>query len=427
MADEAQRGVSGSGWFDTVRARLYGRLLMLLAMGLVFMTLAGLAVIDPWIGILAYAVIVAIAAVVPETSESASGVAPGASNGELAFADAVRHFADALPDPSIIIDRRSIIVHLNPQATRHFPGVVAGSPIAFTMRFPQLLAAIEAARLGASQAIELHQTVPTETWYKATVAPLAAGDPVNDGVLVITLQSQTEEKRLEMLRTDFIANASHELRTPLTSLVGFIDTLLGPAANDKEARERFLGLMRGQAARMAKLIEDLLSLSRIEMASGALKRKVSAVRESLLREVAEGLHKLAEDTDTKLKVQAPDEPVVVSGDRDELYEVFENLIDNAIKYGADGDTIDITLSPDAGRRGFDAMVSVVDHGVGVAAEHVPRLTERFYRVDADTSRKKKGTGLGLAIVKHIVTRHHGVLTIKSQPGQGTRVDVLLRK
>jgi two-component system phosphate regulon sensor histidine kinase PhoR len=426
MADEAQRSATGSTWLDTVRTRLYGRLLMLLAMGLVFMTLAGLNLIDPWLDILAYAIIVGIAAIVPETSESASGVAPGASTTELAFADAVRHFADALPDPSIVIDRRSVIVHLNGHAVRHFPGVVAGSPIAFTMRFPQLLAAIEAARLGASQTIELHQTVPTETWYKATVAPLAAGDPLNDGALVITLQSQTEEKRLEMLRTDFIANASHELRTPLTSLVGFIDTLLGPAANDKEARERFLGLMRGQAARMAKLIEDLLSLSRIEMRQH-MRPTTPVELGALLREVAEGLHKLAEDSGTKLKVQAPDEPVIVSGDRDELYEVFENLIDNAIKYGADGDTIDITLSSDAGRRGFDAMVSVVDHGVGVAAEHVPRLTERFYRVDADSSRKKKGTGLGLAIVKHIVTRHHGVLSIKSQPGQGTRVDVLLRK
>lgn len=427
MADEAQRGVNGMTWLETLRTRLYGRLLMLLAIGLVFMTLAGLAVIDPWIGMLACAAIVAIAAIVPETSESASGVAPGTSTGELAFADAVRHFADALPDPSMVIDRRSIIVHLNPHAARHFPGVVTGSPIAFTLRFPQLIAAIEAARLGAAQTIELHQTVPTETWYKATVAPLAPGDPVNDGVLVITLQSLTEEKRLEALRTDFIANASHELRTPLTSLVGFIDTLLGPAANDKAARERFLSLMRGQAARMSKLIEDLLSLSRIEMRQH-MRPTAPVELGTLVREVAEGLSKLAEDSaGTKLNVQVPAEPVIVSGDRDELYEVFENLIDNAIKYGADGDTIDITLSPDAGRTGFSAVVSVVDHGAGVAAEHVPRLTERFYRVDADTSRKKKGTGLGLAIVKHIVTRHHGLLSIKSQPGQGTRVEVLLRK
>ncbi|MDB5540423.1 MAG: hypothetical protein JWQ89_2150 [Devosia sp.] len=426
MADETQRGVSGTTWLETLRTRLYGRLLMLLAIGLVFMTLAGLTTIDPWVGIVAYAVIVAIAAITPDTSESGGRVDPGAASGELAFADAVRHFSDALPDPSIVIDRRSVIVHLNAHATRHFPGVVSGSPIAFTLRFPQLLSAIEAARLGAAQTIELHQTVPTETWYKATVAPLASGDPVNDGVLVITLQSLTEEKRLEALRTDFIANASHELRTPLTSLVGFIDTLLGPAANDKAARERFLSLMRGQAARMAKLIEDLLSLSRIEMHQH-MRPTAPVELGSLVREVAEGLHKLAEDSGTKLNVQVPDAPVTVSGDRDELYEVFENLIDNAIKYGADGDTIDITLSPDAARAGFSALVSIVDHGAGVASEHVPRLTERFYRVDADTSRRKKGTGRGLANVKHIVTRHHGSLSIKSQLGQGTRVEVLLRK
>lgn len=426
MADEAQRGVNGSTWFETLKARLYGRLLFMLAAGLVFMTMAGLNLVDPFVGILAYSVIILIAALVPETTESASGVAAGATTSELAFADAVRHFADALPDPSIVIDRRSVIVHINPHATRHFPGLVAGSPIAYSLRSPPLLSAIEAARLGTAQTIELHQTVPTETWYKATVALLAPGDSINEGVLVITLQSLTEEKRLEALRTDFIANASHELRTPLTSLVGFIDTLLGPAANDKDARERFLGLMRGQAARMAKLIEDLLSLSRIEMRQHM--RPTGPVElGSLLREVAEGLQKLAEDSSAKLNVEVPAGGVTVSGDRDELYEVFENLIDNAIKYGADGDTIEIRLSQDTGRAGFDAMVSVVDHGVGVAAEHVPRLTERFYRVDAESSRKKKGTGLGLAIVKHIVTRHHGLLAIKSRPGQGTRVDVFLRK
>ena len=426
MAGEAQRGASGSSWFETLKSRLYGRLLMVLAIGLVFMTLVGVHAVAPWIAVIAYAVVIGITALVPETSDTATGVLPVVNQSELAFADAVRHFADALPDPSMVIDRRSVIVHLNGPAMRHFPGVTTGNPIAFTLRFPQLLSAIEAARLGATQTIELHQTVPTETWYKTTIAPLAAEDPLHAGVLVITLQSLTEAKRLESLRTDFIANASHELRTPLTSLVGFIDTLLGPAANDKEARERVLGLMRGQATRMAKLIEDLLSLSRIEMRQHM--RPTAAVElGGLLREVAEGLQKLAEDSGTTLNVQLPEQPVTVSGDRDELYEVFENLMDNAIKYGADSDTIDITLSAEAGRSGFDAVVSVVDHGAGVAPEHVPRLTERFYRVDAESSRKKKGTGLGLAIVKHIVTRHHGLLSIKSQPGQGTRVDVLLRK
>jgi len=239
------------------------------------------------------------------------------------------------------------------------------------------------------------------------------------------MQNLTEGKRLESLRSDFIANASHELRTPLTSLVGFIDTLLGPAANDKEARERFLGLMRGQAARMAKLIEDLLSLSRIEMRQHV--RPTTPVElNTLVREVAEGLQKLAADSGSKLALTVPAEPITISGDRDELYEVIENLMDNAIKYGAEGGDIEVVLAP-ATRQGFAYLLTVTDHGPGVAAEHVPRLTERFYRVDAESSRKKKGTGLGLAIVKHIVTRHHGLMSIKSQPGQGTRVEVLLRK
>jgi two-component system phosphate regulon sensor histidine kinase PhoR len=344
-----------------------------------------------------------------------------------AFAEAVRLFANALPEPCIVLDRRGVVLHLNASAVLHFPALASGSPLAFTLRYPGLLGAIEAVRRTRSpESIELSQTVPTETWYKATVAPLDPSDPVNEGVLVITMQNLTEARRLEALRSDFIANASHELRTPLTSLVGFIDTLLGPAADDKAARERFLGLMRGQAARMSKLVEDLLSLSRIEMRQHV--RPTAPVDlKALAREVADGLQKLAADSGTRLVLDLPAEPLTVSGDRDELYEVFENLIDNAIKYGADGGDIEVSLGPATSRQGFHAMLTVTDHGPGVAAEHVPRLTERFYRVDAESSRRKKGTGLGLAIVKHIVTRHHGLLTLRSQPGQGTRVEVLLRQ
>lgn len=425
MADEAQRTSEPEG-AGRLRERLYGRLLLLLAIGLVFLTLAGTQQVSAVMAFLAYGVVVLVALFVPETAEPRGGGVPGTDMSDHVYADAVRHFADALPDPCIVIDRRSIIVHLNAPVRQQFPGVVNGSPIAYSLRFPALLSAIEAARRGVTHKVELHQTVPTQTWHRVTVAPLAAGDPVHDGVLVITLQSLTEEKRLEALRSDFIANASHELRTPLTSLIGFIDTLLGPAANDKAARERFLTLMRGQAIRMSKLIDDLLSLSRIEMRQHV--RPTAEVDLSVLvREVAEGLGSVAGASSVTLDIAAPAEPLVVSGDRDELYEVFENLIDNAIKYGADGKTVEVSLTPVSGRENFAAQVSVTDHGPGVAAEHVPRLTERFYRVDAESSRKKKGTGLGLAIVKHIVSRHHGMLTIKSQPGQGTRVDVLLRK
>ncbi len=426
MVDAAGRGASGSNWFEALRARLYGRLLYLLAVALLFMALAGFEVLPVWIGLIAYFGVVVLAAIMPETVDPDAAIVARTATEKLAFADAVRHFADALPDPTIVLDGRGIILHRNAEAARHFPGVAAGSPIAFTLRFPQLISAMEAARLGSAQTIELHQTVPTETWYRATVAPLIPGSGGKDGILVITLQSLTEAKRLDSLRTDFIANASHELRTPLTSLSGFIDTLLGPAANDPEARERFLGLMRAQAARMSKLIDDLLSLSRIELRQH-LRPTTPVDLGPLLREVSDGLQTQAAETQTRLQLNLPEAPVIVGGDRDELYEVFENLIDNAIKYGADGDTIEITLTPDTGRAGYDALVSVVDHGAGVASEHVPRLTERFYRVDAESSRRKKGTGLGLAIVKHIVTRHQGLLGIRSAPGEGTRVDVLLRK
>ncbi len=428
MADEVQRsGASSASWGQVVRSRLYGRLLFLLAVGLVFLTLAGTQLVVAWAGILAFVVVLLLAAIVPETSESPASTMAVSRASDPAFGDGVRMFADALPDPAIVLDRRSVVFHLNAAARQQFPAVVAEAPLAFTLRAPSVLGAIETVRsTNAPQTIELHQAVPNETWHRVTVAPLAPGDPVNDGALVITMHNLTEGKRLESLRSDFIANASHELRTPLTSLVGFIDTLLGPAANDKEARERFLGIMRGQAGRMAKLIEDLLSLSRIEMRQHV--RPTAPVELSgLVREVAEGLQKLAADSGTKLLLTIPDEPLVVPGDRDELYEVVENLVENAIKYGGEGGDIELALGPATSRQGYCAAITVTDHGPGVAAEHVPRLTERFYRVDAESSRKKKGTGLGLAIVKHIVTRHHGVLSIKSQPGQGTRVEVLLRK
>lgn len=428
MADEAQRSSgTAASWGQVVRARLYGRLLFLLSVGLVFLTLAGMQLVLAWAGILAFAVVLLLAAIVPETSETPTSLATASRAADPAFGDGVRLFADALPDPAIVLDRRSVVFHLNAAARQQFPAVIVESPLAFTLRAPSVLGAIETVRrTNQPETIELHQSVPNETWHRVTVAPLAPGDPVNDGALVITMHNLTEGKRLESLRSDFIANASHELRTPLTSLVGFIDTLLGPAANDKEARERFLGIMRGQAARMAKLIEDLLSLSRIEMRQHV--RPTAPVElNTLVREVAEGLQRVAADSGTKLVLSVPDGPVVIPGDRDELYEVVENLIENAIKYGAEGGDVEVSLGPATTRRGFAAALTVTDHGPGVAAEHVPRLTERFYRVDADSSRKKKGTGLGLAIVKHIVTRHHGVLSIKSQPGQGTRVEVLLRK
>jgi two-component system phosphate regulon sensor histidine kinase PhoR len=347
------------------------------------------------------------------------GIEVAAVNGEERL-DILGDFADALVDPCLLLDRRGIVLHRNPAAAREFPSVVEGSLLTLGLRSPALLDAIEAARRsGGAQSVELHQTVPNETWHRAQVAPLAR----SEGQLAVVLQSLTERKRAEQLRSDFIANASHELRTPLTSLIGFIDTLLGPAAKDEPARERFLAIMRQQAARMSALIDDLLSLNRIELRQH-LKPTGSVELRRLLREVREGLETQAQEAGVHIAI-ADGEPITVTGDPAELYEVFENLLDNAIKYGGDGGAVEVEIGP--GRAGYDYAVTVTDHGAGVAAEHVPRLTERFYRVDAESSRRKKGTGLGLAIVKHIVNRHRGQLTIRSTPGEGTRVDVMLNR
>jgi two-component system phosphate regulon sensor histidine kinase PhoR len=329
-------------------------------------------------------------------------------------------FAATLPDPCLLIDRRMIVLYRNAPAAAEFPAASVGNPLTLALRNPAFLNALDIVRrTGAPQAAELHQTVPNETWYMAQLSPLAD----SDGMIAITLRNLSEQKRVESLRTDFIANVSHELRTPLTSLIGYVDTLLGPAARDEAARERFLNIMRQQAGRMSKLIDDLLSLSRIEMRQH-LRPTGEVELKSLLEEVRDGLEVQSKEAGVAVAVEASDE-ILVTGDRDELYEVFENLIDNAVKYGGEGGRVEVALGP--ARNGYAAMVTVTDHGAGVAPEHVPRLTERFYRVDAESSRKKKGTGLGLAIVKHILNRHRGLMTIRSHPGEGTRVEVLLSR
>jgi two-component system phosphate regulon sensor histidine kinase PhoR len=431
MADEASRGGTPNWWNETsLRSRdhLVARRSLLLVIALVLLCLiifSGLSAAGAAIG---FVIILVAAGLLPRFVASGGTTTTVEESAEVLRNQTARDFADALVDPCLILDRRSLIVHRNPPTARQFPSARIGDPIAFSLRNPALLTAIDAARrTGVSQSVELHQTVPTETWHKATVAPLLGGgeaDSAEARLLILTMQTLTELKRVDAMRTDFIANVSHELRTPLTSLIGFIDTLLGPAAKDAEARTRFLAIMRAQAERMSKLIDDLLSLSRIEMRQH-LRPTGNVDLAALLREIRDGLQTQAKEAGVTITLKAVDEPVNIAGDRDELYEVFENLIDNAVKYGNDGGKVEIELNPGVERSGYDYIVTVSDNGPGIAEEHVPRLTERFYRVDAESSRKKKGTGLGLAIVKHIVNRHRGVMSIKSRPGEGTRVDVFL--
>ena len=243
-------------------------------------------------------------------------------------------------------------------------------------------------------------------------------------LVLMVFHDLTPLRRAEEMRADFVANASHELRTPLAALSGFIETLQGSARDDAKARERFLAIMQEQARRMARLIDDLLSLSRIEL--NAHRRPDTLVDlVPIVRQVADGLETLARDRGVTVHVEAPTK-LTIPGDHDELVRVFENLVENALKYGAAGKRVDITLRPAISAEGeAEAQVDVRDYGPGIAPEHLPRLTERFYRVDVRESRAQGGTGLGLALVKHILNRHRGRLSIDSTPGAGATFTVQL--
>jgi two-component system phosphate regulon sensor histidine kinase PhoR len=259
-----------------------------------------------------------------------------------------------------------------------------------------------------------------------TEDPADLGDPGGPRVILV-LHDETRAKKAEQSRADFVANASHELRSPLSALIGFIETLRGPASDDAEARERFLGIMHDEALRMARLVEDLMSLSRVEINEHVRPRGQADLRRILTR-VADALLVRAEGRDMAFDIQCPDDLPMVAGDPDQLTQVFHNLMDNAIKYGRAGTPIGIAARPVdrvPGGDGRGVSVSVSDQGEGVSAIHIPRLTERFYRIDEGRSRRLGGTGLGLAIVKHIVSRHRGQITIKSREGAGTTVTVVL--
>ncbi len=334
-----------------------------------------------------------------------------------------RAILSGLPEPVLVLDRRGLVLAFNDHATAALGRIRAGEPVSFALRAPEVLDAVRAVSASAEpRVVSYMERVPVERWREAHVA--AGGvSPHQPFTIIVTLRDLTEQRRSEKMRADFVANASHELRTPLASLLGFIETLQGPARNDPDARERFLTIMRAQANRMSRLIDDLLSLSRIELKAHVRPRALVDLS-ALAGGVTDALGPLAEERGVELRLTVDPEPVLVHGDRDELIRVAENLTENAIKYGQSGGKVDVSV-----RRGVgDAALLVVrDYGPGVAPEHLPRLTERFYRVDVAESRDKGGTGLGLALVKHIVQRHGGRLLIDSVPGQGASFTVALAR
>ncbi|MCB8822277.1 ATP-binding protein [Microvirga rosea] len=333
-----------------------------------------------------------------------------------------------IPDPVILVDQRSLIVEANEAARVLLPGLKVDHPLSFALRSPDVLDGIDDVLThGEPLKVEYAERVPTERTFEVHIG-LLRGSPSDLGGrpgIVLFFRDLTSTRRLEAMRADFVANASHELRTPLASLLGFVETLQGPARNDPTARERFLEIMRGQAQRMKRLIDDLLSLSRIEMRAHVPPTESIDLR-SITAHMIETLSPLAKDRNAVIQAHLPEQPLSVRGDRDELLRVLENLIENAVKYGESGGKVDVELvrtrAPDGRPR---ATLSVRDYGPGIGPEDLPRLTERFYRVDAAASREKGGTGLGLAIVKHIVNRHRGRLDITSELGEGACFTVTL--
>jgi two-component system phosphate regulon sensor histidine kinase PhoR len=338
----------------------------------------------------------------------------------------------ALPDPLILLDERRRVVYANTQAASLFGAVEGPRDLATLLRNPAVLAAADAVLQGeAARVVDFTLSVPIERQLQARLARVERRSR-EDPAAVLSLHDITQLKRAEQMRADFIANASHELRTPLTTLIGFIETLRGPAREDAEARGRFLAIMHEQAARMIRLVEDLLSLSRIELNEHVMPQGRVALG-PLLHHLADTLELRADQRGMRIQLDLAADLLEVLGDRDELAQVFQNLVDNAIKYGRTGSEITVAAAtdfrpPSSGETAADQFVwvAVRDRGEGIAREHLPRLTERFYRVDTARSREMGGTGLGLAIVKHVLNRHRGFLNIESTPGSGSVFTVLLR-
>ena len=330
-----------------------------------------------------------------------------------------------LPDPLMLLDAGGRVVFANAAMVSVIGGGFARKHVSALLRTPSLLEAVERTTAsGEPTTVSFSIPVPIERYFNAYLSRTESSPPLT----ALLLHDMTSVRRAEQTRADFVANASHELRTPLAAVSGFIDTLKGHARDDAEARTRFLDIMSVEAGRMRRLIDDLLSLTRIELnehvpPSGEVRL------DQVVRDAAAALGPLAQNDKVTLEIEpAPDLPLV-TGQRDELTQLFQNLMHNAIKYGRPGGHVWVSMgvAPGEGRRGAPDTVfaSVRDDGEGIARDAIPRLTERFYRVDVKRSREKGGTGLGLAIVKHIVSRHHGRLQIDSEAGAGSTFTVFL--
>ncbi len=338
---------------------------------------------------------------------------------------------EALPDPVMMLDRRMELVRANAATARTFEATAKGVPLARILRDPGLLAAVSSAlESQTGSQLAFNPAAARDKRFAARVEPIDLGNG-EPGVMV-SLREQTEQVLIERMRSDFVANASHEIKTPLASLQGFIETLRGPARDDAKARESFLATMAEETARMNRLVDDLLSLSRIELAAHRPPSEICHLG-PILDRALDTMRPLAASRGIKLTRDCGEGLPALRADGDQLHQMIVNFLDNAFKYAGGGCAVGLilkeldrapsTAGPLTGRP--CVMISVEDDGPGIPEEHIPRLTERFYRVDTARSRRVGGTGLGLAIVKHILRRHGGHLTITSELGQGSRFTVYL--
>ena len=359
---------------------------------------------------------------------------------------------EGLPDPVLIVEggeaddyaqRRVLFANAAARALLKVSGT--GDALVTALRDPEALEAIDEAIYGRTAGEVAYEPAGAQDrFWRISAAPLAS-----EAVLplaVVRFRDETDSQRMERMRADFLANASHELKTPLASLQGFIETLKGHARDDERARDRFLDIMASQTARMSRMITDLLSLSRIELSEHIAPHGRADVALAA-SDVVDALAPLLAGQDAKIEVAGPSEATVV-GDRDQIIQVIQNLTENAVRYSPRGSTVSLSiepertlaeaqsparpeaarlaiLTPDRDEGARYVVVRIADRGRGLEREHLPRLTERFYRVEGQKSGASPGTGLGLSIVKHIVNRHQGGLIVESQPGEGTVFSVYI--
>lgn len=406
---------ASSSMFPPWPDRLRHSAIILLAAGLALAALVLFGEVSPAIATVVFGC-VAGAALVPWRLHNAVASRDEVLGIDPVEAAAVSAIVAGMPDPAVLLDRAGRVIHLNAAASQLAPALRKNELAQFALRSPDIITALrEAIATAEPRRTTYLDHVPVDRWMELIVTPVSVPTAFggSDYCMLMTFHDQTPLRRVEEMRADFVANASHELRTPLAALSGFIDTLQGPAKDDAKARERFLGIMHAQATRMARLIDDLLSLSRVEL-SAHVRPDTLVDIVPIIRQVADGLEPLAGERQVEIEIDLPATPVVIAGDREELLRLFENLIENALKYGASGGKVMVSLTSAASPDGAgEVRVVVRDFGPGIAPEHLPRLTERFYRVDVGDSRAQGGTGLGLSLVKHIVNRHRGRLLIES--------------